>query len=224
MIFQDPFSSLNPRRTIFQILNEGHEALLGKPLEKEVLHALLDDVGLAPEALSRYPHEFSGGQRQRIAIARALAVRPKLLLCDEPTSALDVSVQAQILNLFKNLQEKHGISYLFVTHNLSILPFLAHDIAVMYLGKIVEKGSADHIINAPAHPYTQALLRSSPSLNAAQKLVSLSGEIPSPIHPPSGCAFHPRCAKALHISKKESPKRIDVQENHWITCHLFKEA
>ncbi len=221
-IFQDPFSSMNPRMTIKQIMAEGllsFSDLRGAELEKKIAQLLLQ-VGLEVDVMDRYPHEFSGGQRQRICIARALAVEPQFIVCDEPTSALDVSVQAQILNLLKELQNKSQIAYLFITHNLSVVSWLADKVAVMYLGRIVEYGTADQILNHPKHPYTQALLKAVPNLDSADsKAVLLGGELPSPINPPQGCYFHPRCPSAMDKCKKSYPKTTG-KEGHQVSCYL----
>ncbi len=222
-IFQDPFSSMNPRMTVKDIMAEGllsFTELTGEDLEAKIAELLLQ-VGLDSDAMERYPHEFSGGQRQRISIARALAVEPEFMVCDEPTSALDVSVQAQILNLLKSLQKTKQLAYLFITHNLSVVSWLADQVAVMYLGRIVEYGSVEQILNDPKHPYTQALLKSVPSLDVAneQKTVVLSGELPSPINPPSGCYFHPRCPQAMDKCKQSYPLLSDVN-GHQVNCHL----
>jgi peptide/nickel transport system ATP-binding protein len=186
------------------------------------LAALLVQVGLPPETLSRYPHEFSGGQRQRIAIARALAVEPRLIVCDEPTSALDVSVQAQILNLLKSLQERLGIAYLFITHNLSIVEHLAHEVAVMYLGRIVERGPVEEVLGNPLHPYTQALLSAVPSLEGGRAVIRLSGELPSPAHPPAGCHFHPRCPQALAACREAYPEAVQAGARRSVSCVLYR--
>ena len=226
MIFQDPFASLNPRLRVGEIIAEGMSALgleRDNEAQRAAVAALLLQVGLPAEAAGRYPHEFSGGQRQRIAVARALAVQPELLICDEPTSALDVSVQAQILNLLKNLQEELGVAYLFITHNFAVVEYLAHDVAVMYLGRIVERGRAEEILRAPRHPYTQALLSAvpSPTLDAHPAPIRLPGETPSPANPPSGCHFHPRCPQASEVCRQRSPQTTRVSETHTVNCHLL---
>jgi len=226
MIFQDPFASLNPRLRVGEIIAEGMEALgvVGDAASRRAaVVALLGQVGLPDEAVDRYPHEFSGGQRQRIAVARALAVHPELLICDEPTSALDVSVQAQILNLLKKLQSELGIAYLFITHNFAVVEYLAHDVAVMYLGRIVERGRAEDVLRAPQHPYTQALLSAVPvpRLEGAAAIIRLPGETPSPAHPPAGCHFHPRCPHAMEVCRSRYPDAVEVSATHAASCHLL---
>ena len=231
VIFQDPYSSLNPRMLVSDILAEGMRALAANNdsvFTKKRVNKLLEKVGLGAEAGSRYPHEFSGGQRQRISIARALAVDPQLIICDEPTSALDVSVQAQILNLLKQLQDEMGLSYLFITHDLSVVEYLAHDVAVMYLGRIVETGSVQEILDTPRHPYTQALLSAAPVINQQQtgikqkSVIKLEGDIPSPSNPPSGCFFHPRCPKAEEQCRQHYPEAKSITATHIVCCHLVK--
>jgi peptide/nickel transport system ATP-binding protein len=224
MVFQDPFASLNPRLRVGEIIAEGMGAL---GLEKErvaqtaAVVALLQQVGLPAEAVDRFPHEFSGGQRQRIAIARALAVQPELLICDEPTSALDVSVQAQILNLLKALQGDLGVAYLFITHNFAVVEYLAHDVAVMYLGRIVERGRAEEVLRSPQHPYTRALLSAVPvpRLDGGEQRIRLPGETPSPAKPPAGCHFHPRCPKATDICHQTYPETTAASATHSVACH-----
>ncbi|MGE3756731.1 MAG: ABC transporter ATP-binding protein, partial [Pseudobdellovibrionaceae bacterium] len=210
MIFQDPFASLDPRMTISQILSEPYEVHnLFTPKERvEKVKKLLEVVGLKASHLNRYPHEFSGGQRQRISIARAIALEPELVIADEPVSALDVSIQAQILNLLKDLQEKLSLTYIFISHDLSVVEHVCDRIAVMYLGKIVEIASRDELFSNPKHPYTQALIAAIPRVGAGkkQKKKTLSGEIPSPINPPSGCTFHPRCPYKMDICTKSIPE------------------
>jgi peptide/nickel transport system ATP-binding protein len=227
MIFQDPFASLNPRLRVGDIIAEGMSALgieNDSQAQRDAVAALLKQVGLPDEAAGRYPHEFSGGQRQRIAIARALAVQPELMICDEPTSALDVSVQAQILNLLKNLQEELGVAYLFITHNFAVVEYLAHDVAVMYLGRIVERGRADEVLRSPKHPYTQALLSAvpAPRIDAQTAVIRLPGETPSPANPPQGCHFHPRCPQAMDICRQRYPETHSVSETHTVNCHLLR--
>jgi peptide/nickel transport system ATP-binding protein len=225
MVFQDPFASLNPRLRVGEIIAEGMTALGledNSAAQGGAVAALLKQVGLPDEAAGRYPHEFSGGQRQRIAVARALAVQPELMICDEPTSALDVSVQAQILNLLKNLQEELGVAYLFITHNFAVVEYLAHDVAVMYLGRIVERGRAEDVLNSPRHPYTQALLSAvpAPRLDAQRMLIRLTGETPSPANPPPGCHFHPRCPQASDVCRQRYPDLTNISETHTVNCHL----
>ena len=228
IIFQDPYSSMNPRMLVGDIISEGLRSLKILRNEKAIIarvDELLLEVGLPLEAKYRYPHQFSGGQRQRIAIARALAVKPKLIICDEPTSALDVSVQAQILNLLEKLQNEHGISFLFITHNISVVSYLADRVAVMYLGRIVEQGSVDDILENPKHPYTQALLKSVPELNKSpeEMLQVIKGELPSPINPPSGCYFHPRCPFAMAICSVKYPGITELNDGRQVNCYLYSE-
>ena len=226
MIFQDPFASLNPRLSVGEIIGEGMSALGVSPQadgRAVAMATLLHQVGLDAAAAQRYPHEFSGGQRQRIAIARALAVQPELIVCDEPTSALDVSVQAQILNLLKALQKNLGLAYLFITHNFAVVDYLAQDVAVMYLGRIVERGTVDEVLRSPRHPYTQALLSAvpSPRLDAQPNFIRLAGETPSPANPPTGCHFHPRCPHASEKCRESYPQTSCVTSTHSVNCHLF---
>ena len=226
MIFQDPFASLNPRLSVGEIISEGMNALAPQDDRAAAIAALLRQVGLDEDAAQRYPHEFSGGQRQRIAIARVLAVQPELIVCDEPTSALDVSVQAQILNLLGALQRDLGLAYLFITHNFAVVKYLAHEVAVMYLGRIVEQGSVDEVLRAPRHPYTRALLSAVPSARVGESppLIRLSGEQPSPARPPAGCHFHPRCAQATDVCRLTYPETCRVSESHLVRCHLFRKT
>jgi len=229
IIFQDPYASLNPRMRVMETLEEGMAALgigAGREERQTRIDALLADVGLAPELKLRYPHEFSGGQRQRIAIARALTVEPRLIVCDEPTSALDVSVQAQILNLLKELQRKRGLAYLFITHNISVIEFLAHEVAVMYLGRIVERGSVEEVLSGPKHPYTRALLSAVPVIEPAtrREVIRLEGELPSPVNPPAGCHFHPRCPQALAQCREMYPGTSRFSATHSTHCHLYSAA
>jgi peptide/nickel transport system ATP-binding protein len=223
MVFQDPFSSLNPRMRVADILLEGMDALgVGAVRERrDAVARLLGRVGLPDDAGGRYPHAFSGGQRQRIAIARALAVSPRLVICDEPTSALDVSVQAQILNLLKDLQESLGLAYLFITHNLAVVDYLAQDVAVMYLGRIVEQGAAADVLRAPRHPYTQALVSAVPRIEpqGGQSIIRLTGDQPSPLNPPNGCHFHPRCSHASEVCRQRYPDPTGLAGRHWVRCH-----
>lgn len=221
MIFQDPFASLDPRLTVGESIAEGMDAHgLHKEDRTAALEELMSKVGLPSSALRRYPHQFSGGQRQRIGVARALAVQPELIICDECTSALDVSVQAQILNLLKSLQENLGVAYLFITHDLSVVSFLADRIIVMYLGKIMEQGSAKDVLENPQHPYTKALISAAPRMDddGCRKL-RLEGEVPSPINPPEGCPFHPRCPFATSECSQSVPELLTVNGIHRVACH-----
>jgi len=227
IIFQDPYASLNPRMRITDILSEGMRSLgVGRDDKERMarMAQLLEQVGLPLDALVRYPHEFSGGQRQRIAIARALAVEPKLIVCDEPTSALDVSVQAQILNLLKSLQDRLGIAYLFITHNISIVEYLAHEVAVMYLGRIVERGTAEEVLGNPKHPYTEALLSAVPTIEGKREIIRLSGELPSPANPPAGCHFHPRCPKAMPECRENYPEAVELDRGRTVNCFLYRAS
>jgi peptide/nickel transport system ATP-binding protein len=226
IIFQDPYASLNPRMRIAEILEEGLSAQgIGERHEDRMgrIERLLTEVGLSADILYRYPHEFSGGQRQRLAIARALAVEPKLIICDEPTSALDVSVQAQILNLLKELQMRHGLSYLFITHNISVVEFWAHEVAVMYLGRIVERGSVEEILAGPRHPYTRALWSAVPRIEAerGREVIRLQGDLPSALTPPQGCHFHPRCPEVMPICEEKYPDQSLFSPTHSGHCHLY---
>ncbi len=228
IVFQDPFASLNPRMRVADILAEGMSALGVLPddaARAARVGELLRQVGLPPEAASRYPHEFSGGQRQRIAIARALSVEPRLIVCDEPTSALDVSVQAQILNLLKRLQAELGLAYLFITHNMAVVEYLADEIAVMYLGRIVESGTVDEVLRDPKHPYTRTLLAAVPTLDGLRpEGAEVRGEQPSPIAPPSGCHFHPRCPAALDACRSAYPDARALSATHAVRCLLYRGA
>ncbi|MFB3047065.1 MAG: dipeptide ABC transporter ATP-binding protein [Acidiferrobacterales bacterium] len=228
VVFQDPFASLDPRMLVGDILDEGMRALGvggGRHARRQRVEELLDQVGLPAEAQYRYPHEFSGGQRQRISIARALSVEPELIVCDEPTSALDVSVQAQILNLLKDLQDRLGLSYLFITHDLSVVAYLAHEVAVMYLGRIVESGYVSDVLDNPKHPYTRALLSAVPSIEekTQRRVIRLEGDIPSPIDPPRGCHFHPRCPEAMAQCRESYPRAAHFSASHKACCFLYQE-
>lgn len=228
IVFQDPYSSLDPRMRVADIIEEGMVALgaAASPGDRQnSMDRLLQQVGLAPDSKYRYPHEFSGGQRQRIAIARALAVKPQLIVCDEPTSALDVSVQAQILNLLKGLQNELGLAYLFITHNLAVVEYFAHEVAVMYLGRIVEQGTVEEVMQAPRHPYTRALLSAVPVVDAAarREIIRLAGDLPSPANPPSGCHFHPRCPQAMAVCRQSYPAVAGFSATHSTCCYLYSE-
>jgi len=225
MIFQDPYASLNPKMRVAEILEEGMTALnieSNSVARQAYIDTLLDQVGLERISKWRYPHEFSGGQRQRIAIARALTVSPQLLICDEPTSALDVSVQAQILNLLKSLQQKLDLSYLFITHNLAVVEYLAHEVCVMYLGRIVERGKAEEVLRSPKHPYTQALLSAVPRIDGVRgERIKLEGDLPSPAHAPQGCPFAPRCTRALEQCHSSYPPETKHSTTHSVHCYLY---
>ncbi|KML40275.1 peptide ABC transporter ATP-binding protein [Cytobacillus firmus] len=224
VIFQDPFASLNPRQTVKQILNEAMaiQNVVEKSKRQERMLELLGYVGLPPEALDRYPHEFSGGQRQRIGIARALAVNPKLIICDEAVSALDVSIQAQILNLLKKLQKQFKLTFLFISHDLSVVRHISDRVMVMYLGKVVEIAEKKEMFDSPLHPYTKALLSSIPVPDPTLKRdrVILKGDVPSPIDPPGGCRFHTRCPFAAEKCKQEEPPLRELVNNHFVSCHF----
>jgi len=227
IIFQDPFSSLNPRMTVMDIVSEPlviHGIAKGSKLKAQV-RELLEAVSLRVQHMNRYPYAFSGGQRQRIGIARALALRPKLMVADEPVSALDVSVQAQVLNLLKDLQKKFGLTYLFIAHDLSVVEHISDRVAVMYLGKIVELAPAEELYANPLHPYTEALLSAVPCTDPdhGKKRIILQGELPSPANPPPGCKFHPRCRYAREACGVEVPEWRDLGGDHWIACHLAEE-
>ncbi|NEV63362.1 ABC transporter ATP-binding protein [Thiorhodococcus minor] len=229
IVFQDPFASMNPRMLVGDIIGEGLQALgiaKGRAERMRRVDALLDLVGMDPEAATRYPHEFSGGQRQRICIARALAVEPRLIVCDEPTSALDVSVQAQILNLLKDLQARLGLAYLFITHDISVVAYLAHEVAVMYLGRIVERGQVDEILDDPRHPYTRALLSAVPVVEQGKRrnVIRLEGDMPSPSSPPSGCHFHPRCPEAFERCAHSYPESVQASATRVLSCHLVTRS
>lgn len=227
LIFQDPYSSLNPRMTLEEIIMEplrNYDIDLGNKSRDKVAE-LLEMVGLRPEYMSRYPHAFSGGQRQRVGIARALALNPKLVICDEAVSALDVSVQAQILNLLQDLRNQLNLTYLFISHDLSVVRHLCDRVVVMYVGKIVEIASTEDLFKSRQHPYTQALLSSAPTPDprAKRNQTPLIGEVPDPSNPPSGCYFHPRCPFAQERCKVETPPLREVRPNHWASCHFAEE-
>ena len=228
MIFQDPFSSLNPRMKVGNIIGEPlvvHKMIKNKSEYQDQVQELLEMVGLMPGMAERYPHEFSGGQRQRIGIARALALKPKFIVCDEPVSALDVSIQAQIINLIEDLQDKFDLTYLFIAHDLSVVRHISTRIAVMYLGEIVEIADRLNLYHKPMHPYTRALLSAvpipNPKLEKQREHILLTGEIPSPLNPPSGCHFHPRCPEVKPICSREIPKMRELEEGHFTSCHLY---
>lgn len=224
IIFQDPYSSLNPRMTVGDIVAEPLRVhKVGGPREcRERAAELLSRVGLGANALRRYPHEFSGGQRQRVGIARALALNPKLVICDEPVSALDVSIQSQIINLLKDLQQELGLTYLFIAHGLNVVKHMSDRVGVMYLGKLVELAAGDELYTRPLHPYTQALLSAIPIPvpGAGRRRIRLTGEIPSPVNPPEGCRFHTRCPRVQDICREAEPPFRDRGGDHWVACHL----
>ncbi|MCZ8511219.1 ATP-binding cassette domain-containing protein [Paenibacillus filicis] len=227
MVFQDPYASLNPRMTVGNIIAEGidiHSLSSGKA-RKERVFELLRAVGLNDEHANRFPHEFSGGQRQRIGIARALAIEPQFIIADEPISALDVSVQAQVVNLFKNLQKEHGLTYLFIAHDLAMVKHISDRIGVMYLGKLVEVTTANELYAKPLHPYTQSLLSAipipDPEIERTRERIILQGEIPSPLNPPSGCPFRTRCPKAMPECAASMPEFKEVEPGHFTACHLY---
>ena len=229
IIFQDPYASLNPRMTVGAIIQEGMQAHdIGESTEarQNRVAELMQRVGLSPDMVTRYPHEFSGGQRQRIGIARCLAVDPEFIVCDEATSALDVSVQAQILNLLKSLQTDFNLTYLFITHNLSVVEYFADEVAVMYLGRIVERGTTEEIFDSPKHPYTRALLSAVPKMDpqTGVEKIQLEGDVPSPINRPSGCYFHPRCPEVMPICKDTYPDETRFTQTHSCNCYLYQNA
>jgi len=226
MIFQDPYSSLSPRMPVGEIIGEAvreHKIVPNSELRKYVLQTM-DDCGLQKHHIDRYPHEFSGGQRQRICIARALALKPKFIVADEPVSALDVSIQAQIINLLKDLQDEHNLTYLFISHDLSVVEHISDNIGIMYLGNLVEFGPKTKVFANPKHPYTQALFSAvpNPDPDAIRSRTILQGDIPSPANPPSGCKFHTRCPRVMDICKSEIPKETISDTNHKVSCHLFQ--
>ena len=225
MVFQDPMSSLNPLKRIREAFDEPMKVHgIKDPQERSRRMAeLMELVNLDPAYLDRFPHEFSGGQRQRIAIARALCISPKLVICDEPVSALDVSIQAQVLNLMRDIQKKMGLTYIFIAHDLSVVQYISDRIAVMYLGKIMESAGSEELYENPLHPYTRALLSAVPipSLDVKKQRIVLEGDVPSPINKPSGCAFHNRCPQCCDICRKQEPKSVEVSPGHTVACHLY---
>ncbi|MFS0574311.1 dipeptide ABC transporter ATP-binding protein [Sporosarcina sp. 179-K 3D1 HS] len=227
LVFQDPYASLNPRKTVGYLIEEPLiiNSKMSASDRKKRVHELLEIVGLHSYHASRYPHEFSGGQRQRIGIARALALNPKLIIADEAVSALDVSIQSQVLNLLRKLQREFGLTYLFISHDLSVVKHISDRIGVMYLGKIIEQGTKENLYAKPLHPYTQALLSASPTVNSKNRRerIVLKGDMPSPANPPSGCAFHPRCFAAMSICKSAIPELRKVGDEHYVACHLYND-
>ena len=228
MIFQDPYASLSPRLTVGAIIGEAalEHGLITKAEYRDYVLGVMKMCGLQPHYYDRYPHEFSGGQRQRICIARALALKPQLVVCDEPVSALDVSIQAQIINMLKELQKELGLTYVFISHDLSVVKHISDEVGVMYLGSMVEYGSKERIFNNTLHPYTKALFSAVPVPNPHVKMnrVILKGDIPSPVNPPKGCKFHTRCDRCMEICKSVTPAYREVEEGHFCACHLYASA
>ena len=227
MIFQDPYSSLSPRLTVGEIVGEAVRThkIVPKSEYKDYVRDIMQKCGLQPHFFNRYPHEFSGGQRQRICIAKALALKPQLVICDEPVSALDVSIQAQVINLFKDLQESDNLAYIFISHDLSVVEHISHEVGVMYLGNLVEYGLKKDLFDNPMHPYTQALFSAVPIPDPDTKIkrIILQGDIPSPANPPKGCKFHTRCNKCMDICKEVEPKFKDYGNGHCVACHLYPQ-
>lgn len=230
MIFQDPYASLNQRKTVMDIIAEGldiHELASGKKRE-QIVYDLLETVGLNKSHANRYPHEFSGGQRQRIGIARAIAMQPKFIIADEPISALDVSVQAQVVNLMRKLQKEKGLTYLFIAHDLSMVKYISDRVGVMYLGKMAELAESDKLYEEPLHPYTQGLLSTAPIPDPVQarqrEKIRIKGELPSPLNPPSGCRFRTRCPHAMAVCAQVEPIWQEAKPNHWVACHLYSNS
>ncbi|QDG77258.1 ABC transporter ATP-binding protein [Labrenzia sp. PHM005] len=227
MIFQDPFASLNPRMRVEDIIGEAPQfhGIVSRSEASDYVDDIMRKVGLDPSLKRRYAHQFSGGQRQRIGIARALAVKPKFLVCDEAIAALDVSIQAQVINLFMDLREEFGLTYLFISHDLSVVEHIADRVAIMYLGRIVESASTEEIFSAPKHPYTKALLAEAPRLDQRKRdFAPIEGEIPSPLDPPKGCYFNPRCPHAQDLCRREQPGLETFGESHSVACHYWKDV
>ena len=228
IIFQDPYSSLSPRLPVGEIIGEAvrEHNLVPKEEFDDYVDSVMDNCGLQPFHKYRYPHEFSGGQRQRICIARALALNPEFIVCDEPVSALDVSIQAQIINLLKELQEKYNLTYLFISHDLSVVEHISDTVGVMYLGSLVEYGEKEDIFKNPLHPYTKALFSAIPIPDPDAKMnrIVLEGSIPSPANPPAGCKFHTRCANCMEICKSQAPVQKEIEPGHFVVCHLFNDV
>ena len=228
MIFQDPYSSLSPRMTVGEIIGEAvrQHHIVSKEEYKEYIFDVMRRCGLQPQYFERYPHEFSGGQRQRICIARSIALKPRLIICDEPVSALDVSIQAQIINLLKELQRTEGIAYIFISHALSVVEHISDEVGVMYLGNMMEYGKTKDIFSRPLHPYTEALFSAVPVPDPDYKMnrIILKGDIPSPANPPSGCKFHTRCEKCRDICTREEPVFRELEPGHFVACHLYDDS
>ena len=228
IIFQDPFSSLSPRMPVGEIIGEAvrEHKIVPRSEYDDYIDKVMDNCGLQPFQKERYPHEFSGGQRQRICIARALALNPEFIVCDEPVSALDVSIQAQIINLLQGLQEEYGFTYLFISHDLSVVEHISDAVGVMYLGNLVEYGDTEDIFRNPLHPYTKALFSAIPIPDPKVKMkrIVLEGSIPSPANPPEGCKFHTRCAQCMEICKKVVPEQKEIEPGHFVVCHLFDDV